>query len=166
MQGPPKHIQWKNQKTELAMDLSVSAHHDEIGTGKNAPNQIVEKKENFEPWQSEEKKKFQPHKRKRCYEYFAEKDTKEDVGDIDEGYPYKAANKLSKHPKSKPIKCASIKGCLSQQIDCCFKKYEQTSKLDKVGGSQHPQPPKTIHLKLKDRSKNDNISVEIGNCKS
>ena len=79
---------------------------------------------------------------------------------------YKAANKLSKHPKSKPIKCASIKGCLSQQIDCCFKKYEQTSKLDKVGGSQHPQPPKTIHLKLKDRSKNDNISVEIGNCKS
>jgi hypothetical protein len=156
----------EKSKTELTMDLSVSAHHDEIGTGKNAPNQIVEKKENFEPWQSEEKKKFQPHKRKRCYEYFAEKDTKEDVGDIDEGYPYKAANKLSKHPKSKPIKCASIKGCLSQQIDCCFKKYEQTSKLDKVRGSQHPQPPKTIHLKIKDRSKNDNISVKIGNCKS
>jgi len=153
------------------MDLSVNAHHDEIDTGKNASNQVEEEKFDSQEYEEdkgkkEEKKKFQPHKRKRCYEYFAEKDTKEDVGDIDEGYPYKAANKLSKHPKSKPIKCASIKGCLSQQIDCCFKKYEQTSKLDKVGGSQHPQPPKTIHLKLKDRSKNDNISVEIGNCKS
>jgi hypothetical protein len=81
----------------------------------------------------------------------------EDVGDANPitDDDDEATSKLGKHPKSKPINLVTVGRCLTQQIDS-----------SKIEVWQHPQPPKTIHLKLKDCSKNDNISVEIDNCKS
>ena len=138
------------------MDLNVNTRSD-AGSGKKRNNQLQEEKEkeNYRHWESEEgkqkkeeKKKIQPQKRKRRYENFMKKDSEEEDDD-------ESASKLGKHPKSKPINLVTVGRCLTQQIDS-----------SKIEVWQHPQPPKTIHLKLKDCSKNDNISVEIDNCKS
>lgn len=148
------------------MDLNVNTRND-AGSGKKRNNQLQEEKEkeNYRHWESEEgkqkkeeKKKIQPQKRKRRYENFMKEDSEEeDVGDANPitDDDDEAASKLGKHPKSKPINLVTVGRCLTQQIDS-----------SKIEVWQHPQPPKTIHLKLKDCSKNDNISVEIDNCKS
>ena len=148
------------------MDLNVNTRSD-AGSGKKRNNQLQEEKEkeNYRHWESEEgkqkkeeKKKIQPQKRKRRYENFMKEDSEEeDVGDanpITDDDDDEATSKLGKHPKSKPINLVTVGRCLTQQIDS-----------SKIEVWQHPQPPKTIHLKLKDCSKNDNISVEIDNCK-
>ena len=147
------------------MDLNVNTRSD-AGSGKKRNNQLQEEKEkeNYRHWESEEgkhkkeeKKKIQPQKRKRRYENFMKEDSEEeDVGDANPitDDDDEATSKLGKHPKSKPINLVTVGRCLTQQIDS-----------SKIEVCQHPQPPKTIHLKLKDCSKNDNISVEIDNCK-
>ena len=147
------------------MDLNVTTRSD-AGSGKKRNNQLQEEKEkeNYRHWESEEgkqkkeeKKKIQPQKRKRRYENFMKEDSEEeDVGDANPitDDDDEATSKLGKHPKSKPINLVTVGRCLTQQIDS-----------SKIEVWQHPQPPKTIHLKLKDCSKNDNISVEIDNCK-
>jgi len=136
------------------MDLNVNTRSD-AGSGKKRNNQLLEEKEGKQ--KKEEKKKIQPQKRKRCYENFMKEDSEEeDVGDANPitDDDDEATSKLGKHPKSKPINLVTVGRCLTQQIDS-----------SKIEVWQHPQPPKTIHLKLKDCSKNDNISVEIDNCK-
>ena len=147
------------------MDLNVNTRND-AGSVKKRNNQLQEEKEkeNYRHWESEEgkqkkeeKKKIQPQKRKRRYENFMKEDSEEeDVGDANPitDDDDEATSKLGKHPKSKPINLVTVGRCLTQQIDS-----------SKIEVWQHPQPPKTIHLKLKDCSKNDNISVEIDNCK-